>query len=387
VRLDGPIHLNVCLEEGLLAQHADVGVIDSEKGALSPSPGTPDESAVSEAHRHDWREFWESKGDFVVLAAGIHPDDVPQARKWLLKLGAPVVAEATANLCGDEAIKPLLVHGGEQALKLLHVKRVLRFGAVPSWRWWRDLDGRDDVRVLNVSRAPFRGLARTHHVSTVPWQMLEEPGFELEITDRPTVVSRRRRLLECLASHPRSEPAWMRHVSQLISAGATVFLGNSLPIREWNLAADAPTGGTHVFANRGANGIDGLVSTWLGVGAEADESWLIVGDLSALYDLGAPWVLPQLCKGKRRIVVINNGGGKIFSRVSWLKHASEDTKRLMENSHSVSFEPWSRMWDMEYRLLTDVDQLRDDDDVAGCAVWEVRPDAEQTEAFWKAWQG
>jgi 2-succinyl-5-enolpyruvyl-6-hydroxy-3-cyclohexene-1-carboxylate synthase len=216
--------------------------------------------------------------------------------------------------------------------------------------------------------------------------MLEKPGCELDVDDRPTVVSRRRRLLKCLEAHPRSEPAWVRHLSQVIGDGATVLLGNSLPIREWNLAADVPHHGTHFFANRGANGIDGLVSTWLGLGAEAEESWLIVGDLSALYDLGAPWVLPQLPKRKRRIVVINNGGGQIFSRVSWLRHASEDTRRLMENPHSLSFEPWARMWGMEHRLLTEVEQLRDDHDDAACVVWEVRPDAGQTAAFWTAWQ-
>lgn len=384
--LDGPIHLNVCLEEGLVPEHKESGSIDSEQTAQASPPSLRDEIALNEAHRHDWREFWEAKGDLVVLAAGIHPDDAEQARKWLLKLGAPIVAEATANLSGDSLMKPLLMRGGEQALKQLRAKRVLRLGAVPSWRWWRDLDRREDVRVLNVSRAAFRGLARTEHVATVPWQILAESALELEVTDRPTVVSRSAKLSDCLETHPCSEPAWMRHLSHRIGPGATVFIGNSLPIREWNLAADAPGDGTHFFANRGANGIDGLVSTWLGLGAEDEESWLIVGDLSALYDMGAPWVLPQLRKSRRRIVVINNGGGKIFSRVSWLKHAGDDTKRLMENPHALSFEPWARMWGMNYRLLTDVKQLRDQEDDTGCAVWEVRPDAQQTEAFWTAWQ-
>jgi 2-succinyl-5-enolpyruvyl-6-hydroxy-3-cyclohexene-1-carboxylate synthase len=385
-RKDGPIHFNVCLEEGLQSPLVDVGVLDSGNGALSPSPSTPDESAVSETHRRDWREFWEAKGDLVVLAAGIHPDDADEARRWLLKLGAPVLAEATANLSGDRVMKPLLMRGGEQALKQLRAKRVLRLGAVPSWRWWRDLDNRENVRVLNVSRAAFRGLARTEKVATVPWQMLGESAMELEVTDHPTVISRSARLSDCLEAHPRSEPAWMRHLSQMVGPDATVLIGNSLPIREWNLAADAPGQGAHFFANRGANGIDGLISTWLGLGAEAEESWLIVGDLSALYDLGAPWVLPQLRQSRRRIVVMNNGGGKIFSRVSWLKHASEDTRRLMENPHAVSFEPWARMWGMDHRLLTDVKQLRDQEEAAGSAVWEVRPDAEQTEAFWSTWQ-
>lgn len=175
----------------------------------------------------------------------------------------------------------------------------------------------------------------------------------------------------------------MRHLSRVIGPGATVFLGNSLPIREWNLAADLPESGTRFFANRGANGIDGLVSTWLGVGAGTGGSWLIVGDLSALYDLSAPWILPQLRAAKRRIVVINNGGGKIFSRVAWLKSAGAETQRVMENPHALGFEAWARMWGMDHRLISMPGELSDDD--SGCAVWEVRPDAAQTEAFWREW--
>lgn len=172
----------------------------------------------------------------------------------------------------------------------------------------------------------------------------------------------------------------MRHLSKIIGEGSTVFLGNSLPIREWNLAAEMPKRGTSFFANRGANGIDGLVSTWLGVSAEAAESWLIVGDLSVLYDLNAPWILPQLRKAKRRIVVINNGGGKIFSRVGWLNTLDDEVRSVVENRHALGFESWAKMWGLDYKLITDWKQLSDDE--SDTTVWEIRPDAEETELFW-----
>jgi 2-succinyl-5-enolpyruvyl-6-hydroxy-3-cyclohexene-1-carboxylate synthase len=381
-RSDGPIHFNVCLEEGLGG-----GVVSLEAGQAPPHEEKL-EIGLSDEHLRTWEEFWHAKGDLVVLASGIHPTDVPRARDFLQKLGAPVVAEATSNLCGESAIRRLLVSGGERALKEVRAKRVLRIGGVPSWRWWRDLDTREDVRVLNVSRAPFRGLARTHLVSGVPWALIGNGGSNVQVTDCPTVVTRSDRLSRLLDVHVNSEPTWMRHLSRVIGEGATVFLGNSLPIREWNLAADVPKQGTQFFANRGANGIDGVVSTWLGVGAESSESWLIVGDLSALYDLSAPWILPQLPKVKRRIVVINNSGGKIFSRVAWLKSAREETRRMMDNPHAISFEPWAKMWGMGHRLVTEVGQLRDaDDGDETCVVWEVKPNAKATEAFWTEWQG
>lgn len=369
---DGPVHFNVCLEEGMEASLLE----DEEAGAASLL-----DEPLHDLHHQDWQQFWNAEGELVVLAGGIHPDDVPATRDFLLKLNAPVVMEATSNLTDDPALAALRLCGGEKALARLKANRVLRLGSVPSWRWWRDLEKREDVRVLNVSRASFRGLARTQGVSVIPWEMLFEEGFQVQAS---RVQVQEETLVSWLESYPRSEPAWMRHLSRGIGAGATVLIGNSLPIREWNLAADTPEPGTRFFANRGANGIDGLVSTWLGVSAEAKESWLVLGDLSALYDLSAPWILPQLPGAKRRIVVINNGGGQIFSRVSWLKGADPQTKRAMVNPHDVSFEPWAKLWNMEYRLFTDWQSLQDDD--APCAIWEVRPDVAETEAFWQAWQ-
>lgn len=375
----GPVHFNVCLEE-------DLAVQVPECHPLMPPP--------SIAHREEacnalaWEEFWSAKGAVVVLAAGLPPGDVPEAVEFLKRLKAPVVAEATSNLHGQPELAPWLIPASERALQRLDAARVLRLGAVPSWRWWRDLEDRDEVKVLNVSRAAFPGLARRSGVSSVAWtsmRLLPVPGVR-EVASFPALSD----VGPFLVRHPRSEPAWMRHLSRKIGAGSTLFLGNSLPIREWNLAADPLATGVEVHASRGANGIDGLVSTWLGLAAEVAESWLVIGDLSTLYDLSAPWILAQLRPARRRMVIINNGGGKIFSRVAWLKEAGPEARKVMENAHQLSFEPWARFWGMRYRLLTDPAELESaapdwPEDGTG-EVWEVRPAEEETVAFWQEWQ-
>ncbi len=375
---NGPVHFNVCLEEGAITE---VELPTLEKGEISVFNNPADADPFRNCR--EWTKFIESEGSLVVLAAGIHGIDYVSLTEFLMDLKAPIMAEATSNLWGDPRLEPFMIRGGEKALAALNATRVVRIGSVPSWRWWRELENRPEVRVLNISRTPFSGLARTENVTTLTWMMFcncfpPDLGCDFSKADKSILLN------ECLLSCPKSEPAWMRHISRIIPAGPTVFLGNSLPIREWNLAADKPKPGTVFFANRGANGIDGLVSTWLGVSAEADESWIIVGDLSALYDLGAPWILAQLKKSKRRIVIINNGGGKIFSRVNWLKDMPADAKRVMENPHALSFESWAQMWGMDYRLITEPAELLDD--ASPCAVWEIKPDAAQTEAFWSAWK-
>ena len=177
----------------------------------------------------------------------------------------------------------------------------------------------------------------------------------------------------------------MRHLLKALPAGSRVFLGNSLPIREWNLAMQVPAENVHFYANRGANGIDGLISTFLGIAASNEnESWLILGDLSALYDLAAPWIIPQLEHQQLRIVIINNGGGKIFSRVASLRDLPEKVRGAIENRHAMSFEPFAQLWGMDYLQVqspVDLDELPD-----GPMILEIRPDPDQTEAFWTAWQ-
>ena len=74
----------------------------------------------------------------------------------------------------------------------------------------------------------------------------------------------------------------------------TLVLGNSLPIREWDLAATFRCARLEIGASRGLNGIDGQTSTFLGFAEATTENWAILGDLTTLYDLAAPWILPQL---------------------------------------------------------------------------------------------
>ena len=152
-----------------------------------------------------------------------------------------------------------------------------------------------------------------------------------------------------------------------------------------NLAMSCPEQGVEFFANRGANGIDGIVSTWLGVSASSRSSWLIIGDLSTLYDLAAPWIMPQLPQGNRRLVVINNGGGMIFARVPSLRALPEEARQIVENHHRLSFEPWAQMWGMAYVRATQPEHLDDLPD--GATLIEVIPDAQQTEAFYAALAG
>lgn len=399
-----PVHVNACLEEGapVRLDGMDFERADATEDlpAIAPAGTTADAASLRGGE------------GCIVVTGALHPEDAACLKPLLIELALPIVDEAASNLRADTDLRPLILPGGEKTLRALDARRVLRFGGVPSWRWWRDLETRPEVSVANFCRAPFPGLARRENVTTAPLgdvlssiaqhgdtdALVCDDGIKQECLHRSALrasapaaqAADRARVFQAsleslIGAHPRSEMAWIRRVSGQIAAPARVMLGNSLPVREWNLAAREPAPGVHFFANRGANGIDGLVSTFLGLSAGCEESWLILGDLSVLYDLSAPWIIPQLPPGRRRIVVINNGGGKIFSRVPSLRAIPARDLEFIENRHSTSFEAWARLWGMGWRLW-----LRESDPAAplpgeAAVVIEIRPDPAETAAFWQAW--
>jgi 2-succinyl-5-enolpyruvyl-6-hydroxy-3-cyclohexene-1-carboxylate synthase len=162
----------------------------------------------------------------------------------------------------------------------------------------------------------------------------------------------------------------VRQISGAIPPGSFVYLGNSLPIREWTQFATHDEKGLTIGENRGANGIDGQVASFLGWARPDVENWAIVGDLTALYDLSAPWALRHLGATRVRVVVINNGGGRIFTRMF--------RNPRFQNRHATSFAGWAAMWGAEYHAGLPAATL------GSAAVIEVRPDEAQTDAFWAA---
>ncbi len=101
-------------------------------------------------------------------------------------------------------------------------------------------------------------------------------------------------------------------LAQLLPGGAMLFAGNSMPIRDCDTFF-APEQWVRVMGNRGGNGIDGVVSTALGVSAAGREPIvLVIGDLSFYHDLNG-LLAAKLHQLDLTVVLVNNDGGGIFS--------------------------------------------------------------------------
>ncbi len=375
-----PLHLNVELDEGFEADDEDFS--GETLGEFQPVRERLDVATLAR-----WLREEHFKG-LVVIVGGLEPDEREEVFHFCQDLGAPVLAEATSGL--REALQSLAIHDADRILKSRPPGKILRLGEVPSGRFWRDLENLPQVSVWSVCRNGLPGLARESKVLRGPLDRVISALGPIELADDALdylsgAGSRTVKIDELLEIYPDSEPALLRTLSHYASIASGLFLGNSMPIREWNLFAQWLRPVPSVRANRGANGIDGQVSTWLGWSADVSETWAVVGDLTALYDLAAPFVLEQInCQG-RVLAVINNSGGKIFERLPRLQFMSPRAVEWMTNPQSADLSGLATLWGMNHlriRTVDDFDQFEAGDQTL---LLEILPDAKQTKDFWAAW--
>jgi len=292
----------------------------------------------------------------LILVGALAARHRDRVRDFCLQTNAIVYAEPLSGLREDPQLDALRLRN-ERMLSRGKFESVIRIGNIPTLRFWRDLD-KSNAEVVHYSDLPFAGLTRGE----------VHPIDDLKVEDRQSCLSgqaglpvlhedrqKATQFQQILDSEPQSELAMVRALSQQIPASARIYLGNSLPIREWDLAATREPKQFTIEANRGANGIDGQLSTFFGW-CRGENNWCVIGDLTALYDMNAPWIVPQL-DAKFRIVIINNEGGKIFRRLPLRR------LELIENAHHLRFDSWAKMWNID--------------------VTELRPDADASRRCWE----
>ncbi len=119
-------------------------------------------------------------------------------------------------------------------------------------------------------------------------------------------------IAQTLSGERLTEPSAARMLGELLPAQATLFVASSMPVRDietfWPVRAQPP----RVLCNRGANGIDGTVSSAFGAAANDDGPVvLLIGDVALAHDIGGLLAASRLSL-KLTIVLIDNGGGGIF---------------------------------------------------------------------------
>lgn len=173
-----------------------------------------------------------------------------------------------------------------------------------------------------------------------------------------------------------SEPSEPRLARDLVSAmpgGSMLLAAASMPIRDLDQTMH-PRRGIRILANRGASGIDGLVSTAIGAAlAHGNRAYALLGDLAFLHDQNGLIIGPQDRRPDLALVVINNSGGGIFSLLPQSAFP-ESFERVFGTPHQVDIASVAAAHGVAYARLEAMEGLAKVMAGEGLRIVEVRTD-------------
>ena len=315
----GPVHVNLPFREPLVPSGAPVELIGPtlgrrEVGVRPPLPrGSDVERLAAEVGGVE-------RG--AIVAGGLR-HGAAAAVDLARALGWPLIAEPASGLRVPGALAAGQFLLADRGFASAHVPDlVLQVGAAPTSRAGLALVAAAKTLVIVDPDRLVADPAR--HAS---WTIAVDPGpLAAAVADRvgervPTVwlqewrdadASARRVVDELIDSWDEPfEGRVARDLAAALSDGSTLFVGSSMPVRDLD-AYMLPRNGLRVLANRGVSGIDGFVSTVLGVAASGVPTYALCGDLSLLHDAGS--LVWSARRGYAAVFVVpNNDGGVMFS--------------------------------------------------------------------------
>jgi 2-succinyl-5-enolpyruvyl-6-hydroxy-3-cyclohexene-1-carboxylate synthase len=384
----GPVHLNVAWRDPLGPEPRAGDVTAGSALALNGREGGPGGdrplTAVPRAAPAPAEALIDALADRIraaphgLIVAGRIADRsaAPQIAALARATGYPILAEPTSQLRLGPHDRSLVVAAYEPIARArpeqLAPDLVLRFGDLPTCKplrqWLSSLPQAPQIVIdalggwnepTRIAGAIIRAdptqlssalVARLDGAATEPpwadaWLAAAEAaeaaiGAELAGLDRPT------------------EPGVHAALGRLYADGDLVYTASSMPIRDQEAFLPAGEANVLLLANRGANGIDGLISSGIGAAAASGQpSWIVTGDVGLFHDMNALASLRHT-DAPVRIVVINNDGGGIFEFLPQAGEIERDEfEALLGTPQGLDLERVAALYGLRYERVTDLGQL------------------------------
>lgn len=356
----GPVHLNVPFREPLLIDFDR----ETPKMTFKKRFKSVDSLDASTAQQISQLLVTSEKG-FII--AGEMPIGFDKAAFWNFAkaLEWPVLCDPLSNLRTEvpEQCIALCIDHYDALLKSDAFKEkvvpdtVIRFGAQPVAKPLSlYLKKVRPATVIAVDESPeFRdslGVV-THHIQTSPETVIKI------IVDKPKTSYTE---LWTMANEAASvitnkyegvagdEGIFAKTLFEHLPTESDLVSGSSMPIRDVDTFFRKTDKDITIFANRGTNGIDGVVSTAFGIqAARKRPTWLLIGDLSFLHDVNG-LIVTRFHEADLTIVIINNDGGGIFSYLPQAD-AGNHFEELFGTPTGLTFGHIAAMYDAQYAAI------------------------------------
>ncbi|MEH2056332.1 MAG: 2-succinyl-5-enolpyruvyl-6-hydroxy-3-cyclohexene-1-carboxylic-acid synthase [Nostoc sp.] len=372
----GPVHLNIPFRdplapvpdgETLNLASLQFHLKDFFAGIANPYPIPHAQCPMPK----DWKEC-----DRGVIIAGVAQPQQPQeycraiahlsqTLKW------PVLAEGLSPVRNYAELNPYLISTydlilrNQQLAKQLAPEMVIQVGEMPTskeLRTWIDATQprRWVIDPSDQNLDPLHG--RTTHLRiSVEDIKVEEINLSLssdygkkwcdaEAKVRLIVDQTMGKIDEII----ESKAAWL--ISQILPPETPLFIANSMPVRDVEYFWKPNNLRVRSHFNRGANGIDGTLSTALGIAHRQQSSVMLTGDLSLLHDTNG-FLIRNKFVGHLTIVLINNNGGGIFEMLPIAKF-EPPFEEFFGTPQDIDFAQLCATYNVEHELITSWEQLQ-----------------------------
>ncbi|MEH2192093.1 MAG: 2-succinyl-5-enolpyruvyl-6-hydroxy-3-cyclohexene-1-carboxylic-acid synthase [Nostoc sp.] len=372
----GPVHLNIPFRDPLapLPDGIDLSYLRSQfhpenffAGITNPCPMPYAPCPIPK----EWKEC-----DRGIIIAGVAQPSQPeeycraiahlsQTLKW------PVLAEGLSPVRNYAELNAYLISTydlilrNQELAKLLAPEMVIHVGEMPTSKELRTWIDATQPRRWVIDKSdqnldPLHG--RTTHLRiSVEDIKVEERNLSLssdyvkkwcdaEAQVRLAVDQTMGKIDEII----ESKAAWL--ISQILPPGTPLFIGNSMPVRDVEYFWKPNNLGVRSHFNRGANGIDGTLSTALGIAHRQQSSVMLTGDLALLHDTNG-FLIRNKFVGHLTIVLINNNGGGIFEMLPIAKF-DPPFEEFFGTPQDINFAQLCATYNVQHELITSWQQLQ-----------------------------
>jgi 2-succinyl-5-enolpyruvyl-6-hydroxy-3-cyclohexene-1-carboxylate synthase len=393
----GPVHLNFPLREPLAPLPEDSAVTATDPLALggrgerpltavTPIDMEPSQFLLDEVAGHI------AEADIGVIVAGRRLD--PELREPLAHLarvaGFPILAEPTSQIRFGPHDRSHVVTSYDLLLRDDRLREiaspdlVLRFGEMPTskpLRSWLAGSGADQIvadplagwneptrRAAALLRADPTELAAGWAARLGEERPAPAMWLEAERAAREAIEA------ELNSIEELTEPGLQLALGAAYRDGELVYTASSMPIRDQEAFLPAGEADVTFLCNRGANGIDGLISSGIGAAhATGKPTTILTGDLGLLHDIGGLAALRDVSTPVRIVVVDNDGGGIFHFLPQQDALEADEFEALLGTPRGVDATKAAALFDLPHRSLNSLDELPDAL-AAGTGLIEVKTD-------------
>ncbi len=372
----GPVHLNFPLREPLAPAPEELDPADWE-GRADGRPWVDVREHSSAPHAGDIQGLADraAGSPHGVIVCGPTTDHVAdQVARLAAASGWPVLAEPASGLrCGEHDRSRVVAHydvllRGERFAAAHRPQLVVRVGDTPTSKPLREWLPQAPQAVLDPHGSwhePTRAAELVIQAAAGP--ACDALAASLEMRDAehdPGWLESWRAadalVPEALAQAPDPfEPKALAALEPALPDDALIWVSSSMPVRDVEAYFPQSPKPLRFLANRGANGIDGVVSSAAGAHlATGRRTFLLTGELALLHDLGGLLAAGR-AGAELTIVCLNNGGGGIFDFLPVAEHADRDAyERHVATPYEVDFEALAALAKIPHRTAATPDQIQ-----------------------------